>query len=379
LPLGPAGAGAKPAAPPAIAPAPASAAKQGALATKREERKPRAGAEARADSHAEGTARVTDLKQLGPSGSRFTMLLRVDRLRDTPFREPVDTLLMRMPDRRDLLDGTGLDLYDTFDALLVSTPNPLDYTVTFLAARHHLGDAAMRAAIDRGARATGRAIAWRSEHRRPWGERKTTAAALGAPTTRDARIIVLPSPGLVVVTPPTYRLLLLATPRAVAAADGGVVDGGAPDAGVVEPSWGALLARIDAEDGLMPETGIAMVTAVDILSVAHGGPLTVMGATLDLPNVVTAVLGVGDEPGAETYVEIKADFADEAAARRLEETWPTLQRKLRTNPYVVLGGLAPIVARITATREGATVKIRVTATTDEATRILQLVASSLPR
>ena len=131
---------------------------------------------------------------------------------------------MLMPDRRDLLEGTGLHLYDDFDALLCPARRPTRSTTRrrFLAARHHLGDAALRAAIDRGARATGRIIAWRSEGGRPWGERRAPRATTPpSPGARDERIIVLPSPGLVVVTPPAYRRLLLARGRRPTGPDGG--------------------------------------------------------------------------------------------------------------------------------------------------------------
>jgi hypothetical protein len=50
----------------------------------------------------------------------------------------VDRLLLLLPDRHRLIDGTGLDLYRDFDSLLIATPNPTDDAVTFLAARHHL-------------------------------------------------------------------------------------------------------------------------------------------------------------------------------------------------------------------------------------------------
>jgi hypothetical protein len=289
---------------------------------------------------------------------------------------------MRMPDRRDLLEGTDLDLYESFDALLISTPNLMDYTTTFLAARHHLSDAALRAAIDRGARATNRVVTWRSERRRPWGERRMRTAPpdSSAPPTRDERIIVLPAPGLVVITPPAYRKLLLPPPRPSGAPDGGAAvaasaDGGTPDGGAETsaPSWTSLLQRIDAEDELMPEEGVAMVTAVDVFKIANGRPLVFLGTTIDVPAVLKALLGVEDEP----FLELTGEFADEAAARRLEAAWPVVQKKLRSNPYVVLGGLGPIVSRVTASREGKTVKIRVTATPDETTRILQLVVSAL--
>ena len=65
------------------------------------------------------------------------------------------------------------------------------------------------------------------------------------------------------------------------------------------------------------------------------------------------VLGIEPEP----FLELTATFASEAEARRWEMTWPELRGKLRTNPYVVLGGLAPLVARLTSTREGGAVSL----------------------
>ena len=61
------------------------------------------------------------VRSYAPEGSRVTALLRVDRLRDTPYAALVDAMLMRLPDRRDLLEGTDLDLYRDVDALLVAT------------------------------------------------------------------------------------------------------------------------------------------------------------------------------------------------------------------------------------------------------------------
>jgi hypothetical protein len=362
--------------------APASTAKEGSLATREERGEPLPAPD---DGDAdEGGARVTDLRQLGPEGSRFTLLLRVDRLKGTPFAEPVDTLLLRMPDRRDLLEGTGLGLYDDFEALLVSTPNPMDYKVTFLAARHRVSDAAMRSAIDRGARATGRTVAWRTEARRPWGERRarTAPAATEAPPSRDERIIVLPAPGLVVVTPPTYRALLLAPPaRKPPASDGGVPDSGVADAGAssAQPpsstaSWTTLLRRIDAEDGLLGPTDVAVASAVDLFKARAGAPVSFLGTSFDIPRLIKVVLGVDGDP----YVEITGEYADEEEAVRWERGWPALQAKLRANPYVVLSGFSPIVSRAKSTREGSVVKVRITATADETVRLLRLAATAAP-
>ena len=376
LPLGaPPAAAPKRARPRVVASAPSSAQREGTLATREEHVTPRPG-DADGDDEGGGPG-ATDLGQLGPEGSRFTMLLRVDRLKGTPYAAPVDALLMHMPDRRDLLEGTGLSFYDDLEALLIATPNPLDYTVTFLAARHHVSDAAMRAAVDRGARATGRVVAWRNEGGRPWGERRARAGVT-PPATRDARLIVLPASGLIVVTPPAYRALLLArqpsAPRGESDAGAAAPDGGAPDASAPSPSWTSLLRRIDAENGLLPANAVAMASAVDLFKRRANAPLVFLGVELELPRALAVVLGIQPEP----FLEITATFADEAGARRWEATWPGLQRKLRTNPYVVLGGLAPLVARLTSTREGAAVRLRLTASEDETVRLLQLAASALP-
>ena len=284
---------------------------------------------------------------------------------------------MHMPDRRDLLEGTGLSLYDDFEALLVATPNPLDYTVTFLAARHHVSDSAMRSAVDRGARATGRVVAWRSESGRPWGERRARGGAATPLPTRDARLIVMPAPGLIVVTPPAYRALLLAPPRKPPPRSDGGVDAGAAgaDAGAPPtPSWATLLRRIDAENGLLPPNAVAMASAVDLFQRRGNAPLVFLGVELELPRALAVVLGVDPEP----FLEITATFPGEAEARRWEATWPTLKSKLRSNPYVVLGGLSSLVARLTSTREGSSVILRLTATEEETVRLLQVAATALP-
>src|SRR6185503_14750582 len=133
-----------------------------------------------------GPAPTSDLGAYGPAGSRLTVLMRLDRLRGTDYAAPVDELLMRLPDRRDFVSGTGLDLFMDFDALLVATPNPLDPTVTFVAVRHHLDDARVRAALNRAAKGSDHTLTWRTQDGRPVAERRAREA--GAPR-RDDRLI----------------------------------------------------------------------------------------------------------------------------------------------------------------------------------------------
>ena len=109
-----------------------------------------------------GPAPTSDLGAYGPAGSRLTVLMRLDRLRGTDYAAPVDELLMRLPDRRALLGGAGTDLFNDFDALLVATPNPLDPSVTFVAARHHMDEAKLRSVLNQGAKASDHALSWRT-------------------------------------------------------------------------------------------------------------------------------------------------------------------------------------------------------------------------
>jgi hypothetical protein len=348
------------------APAPAT----GTLVTRADDRESPGGPSPTDDENA--PAPTSDLNAYGPRGSRLTALLRLDRLRGTDYAAPVDALLMRLPDRRDLLEGTGLDLFDSFDALLIATPHPLDPSVTFLAARHHVDEVALRAALGRGARATDRVLTWRNEAGRPVGGR---CARKGMPANplaaRDDRIIVLPAPGLAIITPPAYRAMLLSPPPTPTAADAGTgPDSGASDggAGGVEVlGWAPLLSRIDAEEGLMPPDGDLMVSAVDIFKTAGlpgEGPRLLYG--MEVPPAVSGVVGVDDSP----FVDVEGEFKTDEPARHWESEWPIILQKLRANPIVLLSGFSPLLSRATLTREGRIVRLHVTATRDETLRLL---------
>ncbi len=346
---------------------------EGTLAAKADARREQAG-QASPVEDPDGPAPTSDLSAYGPKGSRLTVLLRLDRLRGTEFAAPVDALLARLPDRRDLLEGTELDLFQAFDALLIATPHPLDPSVTFLAARHHLDDAGLRAALNRGAKATDRVIAWRTEGGRPVGERHARRGLPpGTPPSRDDRIIVLAAPGLAIVTPPSYRALLLA-PHV----PGGAVDAGSPPAAGVRADggapgaidWTSMLWRIDAEEGLMPPDGALMVSAVDIFKTANGaGGLPPVLYGMEVPAAASVVVGFDDD---NTFVDVEGTFPTDGPAQHWETEWPTLQRKLSGNPFVMLGGFSPLVSQATLTRDGHSVRVHLSATHEETLRLLAL-------
>ena len=337
-----------------------------------------------------GRRRPGDLRSYGPEGSRLTALLRLDRLRASSLGPgtiaAIDQLLLLLPDRRRLLDGTGLDLYRDFDALLIASPEPRNDKVTFLAARHRLKDAALRAALDRGAAATGHKIEWRVEDKRPVGVRRPRAAAAGeiADLNLDDRIFVLPQPSLAVIAPPAYAEQLLGRrARPSAGASQKAVDAGVADAGSTRVTWRDLIARIDAQDSVLPDDAVFMVTLVNLFVRPEASPVVPgpRGAVDDdvratgtfgpPPQALTLVAGIDPEP----YLELVAEFEDESKARIWERDFPSWKRRLMLNPVLLLAGFAPLLDRAELSREERTLSLRASTTAEELQRLLAVVTN----
>jgi hypothetical protein len=349
--------------------------------------------------------RPGDLRNYGPEGSRLTALLRLDRLRasalGSSYAAAIDQLLVLLPDRRRLLDGTGLDLYRDFDALLIASPEPRNDKVTFLAARHHLKDAALQTALNRGANASGQTIEWRTEDGRPVGVRRLRPVAPGRPVafTLDDRIFVLPQPSVAVMAPPAYAEQLLgpSAQRPAAAGqttgDGGATDAGAADAGSMPANkshgrvpWRDLIARIDAEDSALPEDAVFMATAVNLFILPGPSPVVpgTRGAVDDngpqsgpygpAPQSLTLVAGVDPEP----YLELVGVFDSATEARAVERNLPGWKRRLMMNPMVLLSGFSPLIDRAQLSRDEGTLFLRASTTAEELQRLLA-VATNLAR
>jgi hypothetical protein len=327
-----------------------------------------------------GVRRPRDNKITGPAGSRLTALLRLDRLRTAPesaaTTAAVDGLLRHLPDRRRLLDGTGLDLYRDFDTLYLATPNPLDDTVTFIVVRHHLSDTAIMTAFARGAEQAGRPLTWNSEAGRPVGIRAAAVSTSdgGAPSLRradrDDRIFVLPEKGLVVMAPPAYAPLLLGK-------RGGKVDGG------VKPSelrFRDIVRRIDAEDGATPEDAILVMSATNILGSRtaqralpdSAGGVQIKGpGGLPMPAFVNLVAGVQPQPN----VELTASYDQPSEAAAWAAAWPGWKQSLLGSPLLLFSGFSPIVARATLVQDDNAVVLRTHGSNDELRRLLGMIAN----
>ena len=91
---------------------------------------------------------------------------------------------------------------------------------------------------------------------------------------------------------------------------------------------------------------------------------------MPIPAAINAVIGVADSPS----LDVSAEFKTEAPAQQWEAQWPTVQRKLRTHPLLVLSGFSTLVTRAQLEREGAVVRLHLAVSHDETLRLLALAS-----
>lgn len=79
-----------------------------------------------------------------PGNARMSVLLRLDRLRGTPYEAPTGRLLDSVPDFRILLEDTDIDPMKDFDAIFSATADPRYIQESFMVVRHSLGEQGMK-------------------------------------------------------------------------------------------------------------------------------------------------------------------------------------------------------------------------------------------
>lgn len=248
---------------------------------------------------------TADLHALGPGeSSRIVILLRTDRLRASPYRAAVETLLSLLPDYQTFLAGTSLSLVERFDALLLTTDNPYDVTATFLAARHG-DDPQLREALSQ------RTLP-------PW----------------DPRVVRFIEPTLSVLTRPDGAARL---DRALERSDGGV----ATDEGAAR--WLDELRHIEKRAD-EPGTPALLATVSGLPTVAR---------LRGLPTPLSVSLAVGAEAGPALRLSLQ--FTDEAAARAFVMAWPDIVQQWRASTTLL--GLGRTLDQLVAKQANEKVEV----------------------
>lgn len=225
---------------------------------------------------------TSDLKPFAPEDANLVLLLRSEKLRNSPHRANVESLLSALPDYNTLLGGTGLSPIQDLDALLIATNDPRSVIATFLAARYP--------------------------------DSPRLRSVIGRPLQPgDPRVFRTLQPGLTVLTKPEGAAKL---DEALA----GKVDAG-DDPRV---RWLRDLEQFGKADG-----PALMVTIADVQSLMH------FGGGLPTPLAMALAMTADASPS----VRLKAVFHDRDEAARFVDEWPQIVARWRS--ATVLLGLAP--------------------------------------
>ena len=241
---------------------------------------------------------TADLKPFAPDDANLVVLLRSDKLRKSPHRDGAEALLTALPDYATLLGGTGLTPIDDFEALLIATANPHDVTATFLAARYKDSEKI-------------RALGGRPLH------------------PGDPRVFRFLAPGLAVLAQPDNADKL---------------DGARADLGAREDPRARWLKQLEQFDKVAAaDNGPAvLVTLSDAPALFHFGD--------GLPTPLTLALAVTAE--SSPALRLKAVFASEADAIKMEQAWPEILKRFR-GATALLGLSSALDGMHLSRREGA--------------------------
>jgi len=247
---------------------------------------------------------ASDLKDLAPAEANIVCYLRVERLAKSPYREPLERLLVLLPDYRALVVGSDTRLED-YVAVLVATSDPRDVSQTFVAVRFH--------------------------------DSERVRAIAGKPLSNgDPRQFRFLKPGLGV----------LARPDDAAKLDAALSGKLAPTDAGEDPRkrWVSQLGELDQIGA--KENGPAILgTISDVQSLVRLGD--------GLPTPLAGAVAITLE--ASPAVRVRATFASDADAARMEAEWPRILGRYRSLTAIV--GLASALDGLKLSRRGAELEI----------------------
>ncbi len=282
------------------APRAADARDAGAIATSDRD----AGAEGDPLSRPPPPGAAADFRPYVPAGDKIAVLLRLDRLRGTPWAPRIEAILAPMPDHRSILGEGTATMADLFDVLLISSSAPRDVAATNLAARGTMSAPALRDLIDRPAQP----VAWSPARGGALGRRAPSELKLA----RDERVFLMPYPGWVVLAAPVH-LGVLIEPSAVALAEAHAVDADLPP-------W---LARVRDVAAVAGEAG-GPIAVVALSKVPKRMTLPVVG---ELPGPRRVAFAV-ERAGAGFVVRGTMWFTNPAAALEFERRFAAAREQM---------------------------------------------------
>jgi len=136
-----------------------------------------------------------DFRPYLPGADVVSVLLRLDRLRKTPWAKDAEAIMAPMPDHRMIIGTRSIAAVELFDSLFIASPDPTDVTATTLIGNFAMSEAELRAVLDH----PGAPVRWQPAVGGAKGVITEGRRARG-----DDRIYFIPYSGWVVLTRPRY-------------------------------------------------------------------------------------------------------------------------------------------------------------------------------
>lgn len=300
-----------------------------------------------------GPNKLPSMESYGPGNAIFSALLRLDRLRGTPFEESVRRVLEVVPDYRIALEGTTIDPVQDLDSLFMASAAPQYLQQTFLAVRHRLDEDTMRSRLDRR---FGSPMQWTTY-------RGVQVRDLVPPDARysDPRRIVLARDGLAIVAREEWlEQLTDPVPH-----DSELLKGVAKD-----KRRGTLI------DGLEQIERVAERDDTLLLMSAQGAMVILPG--IGRVRFETGKVSIRDASAPTLEIDMK--LGDAKSASRFAESCPNLKaRMIKGVPFLARGLVRNLVDRLTCTADDNYVSVYGRYRVEELQQVLSFAVGFIPR
>ena len=294
------------------------------------------------------------LGTLAPGDAALMLLLRMDRLRKSPYEEAVRRLLEVFYDHKTLLWTSGMDPIQDFDAMLIATPNPYRVTRTFLAVHHSLPPRRVRRGLSRAARYQNKRMRWRRHGSVLHGQ-------IPSPPRhpRDPRVVVLRR-NVVMLTDPAHIPLLSLRPESTARR--------APDAGVEVP-WVQRLEQMEGMGGSGKEGPGLLLQAINLPRLVRLPP------DFTTPQSFKLTIPATDPSDLHALIF----FATPADARTFLAAVPRRIKQAKRSLLLRLLGVTSLLESIQFKRRGTIVDARVQLSGEQVNSLLGIFRNMIPQ
>ena len=313
-----------------------SAVSKGASSPKSQPRPVVAGTRRKAKIH-----KRDELANAAPGDAALVLLLRLAKIRQSPYASAVSQLIGVFYDSRLLLARSGLSVLDDFETMLIATPNPYRVRRTFVAIRHRRDEAEIRSALERGVGPAG--LDWQ---------------------TRGAGMATsLPSPPAL----PGDRRVLLLRPGLALLAEAAQLPSTATDRTSKQPSLLTRLTKLSGEtDDRKPALEVQAHNLARLVQAPAGFPLP-----LGLHLTVSA-----KNPA---HADLQLRFAAPGSARRFVTALSPQLERARASLWLRVLGLGPLLEQLQPRRRGTRVYLAARLSAEQLTGLLDAFRAAIPQ